>query len=185
MEKFLIIFVVCALVSSLLVYLFFYWKKYRTRKEVERQKKEVERQKAKAEAEAQNREKKELIEACKNADIGKMIELLEKGLDPNTRVQVWVRELRSYPLEICCRSHYEVRSLLDISCSPAVTKLLKAYGAKNIEEIRNKKSAIKKDYDDTREDEIRRQDAILEAEKKAKEEADMQKVEAFLASKKA
>ena len=184
MEKIFIILVVM-LAVGLVVYLFLYWKKYRARKEVERQKKEAERQKAKAEAEARNREKKELIEACKNADIGKMIELLEKGQDPNTRVQVWVRELRSYPLEICCRSHYEVRTLLDISCSPAVTKLLKAYGAKSIEEIRNKKSAIKKDYDDTREDEIRRQNTILEAEKKAKEEADMQKVEAFLASKRA
>ncbi len=175
------IFAVCVLAIGLLVYLFFYLKKDSARKEVERQKAEVERQKARA----RSREKKELIEACKNADIDKVIELLEKGLDPNITVQVWVNECWSSPPEYCDCSHYETRTLLDISSGPALRKLLRSYGAKTIKAIREEEAAIEKARHDAEVAEIRRQDAILEAEKKAKEEADMQKVEAFLASKKA
>ena len=169
MEKFLIIFAVCILTASLLVYLFFYWKKYRARKEVERQKEE-----------ARSRERQELIEACKNADIDKVIDLLEKGLNPNIIVQMWVSDC---PDEYSDFSHYEPRTLLDISISPAVRKLLKSYGAKTIDAIWEEEAAIEKARNDARVAEIRRQDAILEAERKAKKEADMRKVEAFLASK--
>ena len=88
MEKFLIIFAVCILTASLLVYLFFYWKKYRARKKAERQKEEAERQKE----ETRMWERRELIEACEKGDIDKMIELLEKGVDPNQRIKVWVSE---------------------------------------------------------------------------------------------
>ena len=171
MEKIFIILVV-VLAVGLVVYLFPYWKKYRARKEVERQK-----------AKARNREKQELIEACENADIDKVMNLLEKGHDPNTTVRVWVNESWSCPPEYCDCSHYETRTLLDISSSPAVKKLLRSYGAKTIKEIREEEAAIEKARHDAEVAKIMRQDAIREAEKKAKEEADMQKVEAFLASK--
>ena len=168
MEKIFIILVV-VLAVVLVVYLFPYWKKYRAKNEAERQKKE----------------EQELIEACEKVDIDKMIDLLEKGLDPNTKVQVWINEGWSNPPEYCDCSHYETRTLLDISSSPAVKKLLRSYGAKTIKEIREEEAAIEKARHDAEVAKIMRQDAIREAEKKAKEEADMQKVEAFLASKKA
>ena len=120
-----------------------------------------------------------LVEICMKADIDKTIELLEKGLDPNTMVLVWKAEFGSNPPEYWDCSHYEIQTLLDISSNPAVKKLLRAYGGKTIEEIRAEEAAI----EGARKAETKPQVAILEAERKAKEEADMRKVEAFLASK--
>ena len=183
MEKFLIIFAVCVLAASLLVYLFFYWKKYRARKEVERQKEEAKRQKE----ETRMWERRELIEACEKGDIDKMIELLEKGVNPNLRIKVWDTKSDdeglppSVPPRI--RTYPRIETLLDTTYNPLAKKLLRAYGAKTIEEIREEEAAIEKARYDAEMAEKRRRDAILEAKRKAKEEADMRKVEAILASK--
>ncbi len=151
------------LAIGLAVYLFCFLKKYRAKKETEKQK---------------------LIEACKQTDINKMVWLLEKGIDPNTIVQVWVDEYWSNPPEYCDCSHYENRTLLDITHSPAAKKLLRAYGAKTIKEIMEEEAAIEKARFAAKKAERMRQEAILQAEKKAKEEEDLRKVDAFLASKK-
>lgn len=172
MEKFLSIFVVCLLAGSLLVCLFFYCKNCRAKNEAEHQK-EVERWKKEA-------DKRELKEACKKGDIDKMMELLEKGVDPNTRVQLWEFEHDEFR-EI---SYQVTKTLLDISYNPAAKKLLRAYGAKTIREICAEKAVIEKADNDAKKAEMRRQEAIRQAEKKAKEEADMRKVEAFLLKKK-
>lgn len=165
--KTIIYFAVSFLVGGLLVYLFCFWKKYRAKKEIEQRKKETD----------------ELIEACEKADIDKLIMLLEKGMDPNTRVQVWVNESWSNPPEYCDLSHYETRTLLDIGRhSKAVEKLLRAYGAKTIAEISEEEAAIKKVLDEAEEAERERRNAIRQAEKKAKDEEDLRKVESFLAS---
>lgn len=149
------------------MYLFCFWKKYRAKKEIEQRKKETD----------------ELIEACEKADIDKLIMLLEKGMDPNTRVQVWVNESWSSPPEYCDLSHYETRTLLDIGRhSKAVEKLLRAYGAKTIAEISEEEAAIKKVLDEAEKAERERRNAIRQAEKKAKAEEDLRKVESFLAS---
>ena len=190
MEKFLIIFAVCVLAASLLVYLFFYWKKYRARKKAERQKEEAERQKEEAERQKEETrmwERRELIEACEKGDIDKMIELLEKGVDPNQRIKVWVSKSddEGYPPSVPPRTltYPIIQTLLDTTYNPAAKKLLRAYGAKTIEEIREEEAAIEKARYDAEMAEKRRRDAILEAKRKAKKEADMRKVEAILASK--
>ncbi len=165
--KTMIYFAVSFLVGGLLVYLFCFWKKYKTQKEIEQRKKETD----------------ELIEACEKADIDKLIMLLEKGMNPNTKVRVWVTEYWSNPPEYCDLSHYETRTLLDVgSHSEAVRKLLRAYGAKTIAEISKEEAAIKKVLDEAEKAERERRNAILQAEKKAKDEEDLRKVEAFLAS---
>ena len=73
--------------------------------------------------------------------------------------------------------------MLDTTYNPAAKKLLRAYGAKTIEEISAEAAAIEKARYDAEMAEKRRRDAILEAKRKAKKEADMRKVEAILASK--
>ena len=165
--KTIIYFAVISLVGGLLVYLFFFWKKYKTQKALDQQKKETD----------------ELIEACEKADIDKLIMLLEKGMDPNTRVEVWVTDSWSCPPEYVDLSHYETRTLLDVSShSEAVRKLLRAYGAKTIAEISEEKAAIKKVLDEAKAAERKRREALYQAEKKAKDEEDLRKVAAFLAS---
>ena len=149
MEKFLIILVVL-IVVGLVVYLFLDWKKDRD----------------------QIQERNELIEACKNADIDKMIELLEKGLDPNMEIR--------HPI---LSGGYIIETLLDVTRERAAVKLLRSYGAKTGYEIEAEEKAIEKAHNEAREAEMRHQEAIRQAEEKAKKEADMQKVEAFLASK--
>ena len=125
--------------------------------------------------------KKELENACKNADIDKLIELLEGGADPNTRVEVWVTDSWSSGPESYDCSHYEERTLLDISDSEAVRKLLRAFGAKTIAEIHKEERIAEEARSKARQIEYERKEAIRRAEKKAKAEADMRKVDAFLA----
>lgn len=165
--KTIIYFAVISLVGGLLVYLFCFWKKYRAKKEIEQRKKETD----------------ELIEACEKADIDKLIMLLEKGMDPNTRVQ-FIDTRCDYDGHLMFEhSFYVTKTLLDISWrSEAVRKLLRAYGAKTIAEISEEEAAIKKVLDEAEEAERERRNAIRQAEKKAKDEEDLRKVEAFLAS---
>ncbi len=158
MEK--IIFIACLL--GLLVFWFFYCKKYRAKKEAERRKRKAE-EKKEAKKWKREAEKRELKEACEKGDIDKIIKLLKKGLDPNQRIEVWryVRDDVDYSIPPRTLSYTETGTLLDITYNPAARKLLRAYGAKTIREIRAEEEPIEK----------------------AKKEADIQKVEAFLASK--
>lgn len=122
--------------------------------------------------------KKELENACKNADIDKLIELLEGGADPNTRVEV---EESVYDSETLSVSYCKVtETLLDISDSEAVRKLLRAFGAKTIAEIHKEERIAEEARSKARQIEYERKEAIRRAEKKAKAEADMRKVDAFL-----
>lgn len=165
--KTVIYFAVSFLVGGLLVYLFCFWKKYKTQKEIEQRKKETD----------------ELIEACEKADIDKLIMLLEKGMDPNTRVQLMDTSCHYDGHLMFEHSFYVTKTLLDISWrSEAVKKLLRAYGAKTIAEINKEEAAIQKVLDDAEKAEEERRNAIRQAEKKAKDEEDLRKVEAFLAS---
>lgn len=140
--------------------------------EISKQEKEQEQEKAK---------KKELENACKNADIDKLIELLEGGADPNTRVSVLVPDSWCSPPEYFDCSYHVTKTLLDISDSEAVRKLLRAYGAKTIAEIHEEERIVEEAHKKAKEIEWKRQEAIRKAEEKAKAEADMQKVDAFLA----
>lgn len=178
-----IIFIACLL--GLLVYFFWDCKKCRAKNEAEWQKKEAEYRK---EAEIWRKEKEQQVlkDACKEGDIDKMIELLEKGVDPNQRFEVWDYKYDdgdpSVPRTL---AYCEIKTLLDITYDSAAKKLLRAYGAKTIREICAEEEPIEKAREEARVAEEKRQEAIRQAEEKAKEEAKMQKVETFLASKKA
>ena len=175
--------IVIACLLGLLVYFFWDCKKSRAKNEAEWQKKKAEYRK---EAEKWNK-KKAIEKDCKEGYIEKMIELLEKGVDPNQRIEVWdyICDDDDYSVPPRFLSCCKIKTLLDITYDPAAKKLLRAYGAKTIREICAEEEPIEKAREEARVAEEKRQEAIRQAEKKAKEEAKMQKVEAFLASKKA
>lgn len=176
MENFSSIFVVSVLVVSLLFW-FYNSKKSRAKNEAIRPKKEAEFQKWYINM--------ALEQACKEGDIDKMIELLEKGGDPNQRIKVWSCEYDDVDSSVPPRAlaYYKIKTLLDITYNPAAEKLLRAYGAKTIDEISAENEPIEKAREEERIAEEKRQKSIREAEEKAKKEAEMRKVEAFLASK--
>ena len=102
----------------------------------------------------------ELVRICREPDVDKLISLLEKGLDPNTKVKVYGRYTYSY------------RSLIEVACGKHTEDLLIAYGAKTMEELKAEERA-----EEAKEAERKEAERLA---REAKRAADTAKVEALL-----
>ena len=103
----------------------------------------------------------ELVRICREPDVDKLISLLEKGLDPNTKVKVYGRY-----------NTYTYRPLIEVAWGDHTRDLLIAYGAKTMEELEAEERA-----------EEAKADERYEAERlarEAKRAADIAKVEALV-----
>ena len=116
----------------------------------------------------------ELIRICTEPDVDKLISLLEKGLDPNTKVKrtYWDGESYSCPTY---KTVYE--PLIEVAGSnKLIQDLLIAYGAKTMEELEAEERAEKAKAAERYEAER----LAREAAKEAKKASDIAKVEALL-----
>ena len=115
----------------------------------------------------------ELIRICTEPDVDKLISLLEKGLDPNTKVKrkYWDGESYSYPTY---KTVYE--PLIEVASDKHIKDLLIAYGSKTEEEHKAEERAEKAMAAERMEAER----LASQAAKEAKKASDIAKVEALL-----
>lgn len=166
----------CVCVAWLLFYVI------RNRIVIMRQKKEAELQAKEAmlQKQAEKKAKDELFEACQKGDIDTLFRLLESGINPNT--------IRPVPKDISFGDgcvfgdfkDYHEDTLLDLCSSDAAKRLLRAYGAKTMEEIKKERETIKQILEAEKRAKTERQKMLRQAQQKAKEEADLRKVDKLL-----
>ena len=112
---------------------------------------------------------KELIRICTEPDVDKLISLLEKGLDPNTKVK-----RKRYIGEYCCGRIvvFNYEPLIKVASDTHVQDLLIAYGAKTKEELEAEERA--------EEAKAAKKEEAERLARKAKKASDIAKVEAHL-----
>ena len=115
----------------------------------------------------------ELIRICTEPDVDKLISLLEKGLDPNTKVKrTYKDDDDSFPLY---ETVYEPLIVVARN-NKLIQDLLIAYGAKTEEELEAEERAEKAKAAERYEAE----ELVLQAAKEAKKASDIAKVEALV-----